>query len=141
MPAQDSRYRLNEPAVVADIIDGEAVIMNLERGNYYSLDRSGAAVWRLIVTGFSAAEIAAAAAARYGLSGAELTPDIVRLMAKLAEEQLIVAIGDAAIDRKIAADAFPAAVYAPPALAVYSDMKDLLALDPPLPLSKPNVSA
>jgi hypothetical protein len=131
----DSRFRLNEPAVVADIIDGEAVIMNLERGNYYHLDQNGAGIWRLILDGFTPGEIAAAVAERYGLRAADVSLDMAGLVAKLVEEQLIVFIGQGTADRGIAADAFPLPAYSAPTLAVYSDMKDLLALDPPLPMS------
>jgi hypothetical protein len=129
----DCRYRLNEPAVVADIIDGEVVIMNLERGSYYNLDQNGTSVWRLVVDGFTPAEIAATAAAHYGVPETDVSLDIDRLIAKLVEEQLIVPVREGAADRSITAAAFPLDVYAPSTLAIYSDMKDLLALDPPLP--------
>ena len=132
----DCRFRLNEPAVVADIIDGEAVIMNLERGNYYHLDQNGAGIWRLIIDGFTADEIAAAAAQHYGVRGTDVSLDIAHLVEKLLDEQLIVLVGPDAGDRSIGADVFTLPAYAAPALAVYSDMKDLLALDPPLPMTK-----
>ena len=38
----DVVYRVNSPNVVAEVIDGEAVIVNLRNGMYYSLDGGGA---------------------------------------------------------------------------------------------------
>jgi len=37
----NDHYVVNAPAVVSEIIDGEAVIMNLKSGNYYSSDKCG----------------------------------------------------------------------------------------------------
>jgi hypothetical protein len=140
VPDADRRFRLNEPAVVADIIDGEVVIMNLERGNYYHLDKNGAGIWRLLLDGFTPDEIAAAAAKRYGSHEADISRDIAGLVARLVEEQLIVFVGTGAKDRSIAEDIFSLPAYSAATLAVYSDMKDLLALDPPLPMSNGDLS-
>ena len=42
------RYRINYPQVINETIDGEAIIINLVTGSYYSLDKTGAEVWELI---------------------------------------------------------------------------------------------
>ena len=39
------RYRVNEPGVIHQSIDGETVIINLDSGAYYSLDAVGAVIW------------------------------------------------------------------------------------------------
>jgi hypothetical protein len=44
-------YQINTPAVVSEIIDGEAVIMNLVSGNYYSTDGVGTVLWHGIELG------------------------------------------------------------------------------------------
>ena len=128
------RYRLNEPAVVADIIDGEVVIMNLERGSYYSINQSGASVWRVLISGAPVAKISAAMADHYDVPTAQVELDIGRLVCRLVEEGVIVPIKDDAADQTITPAPFSLASYSPPVMEVYSDMKDLLALDPPLPV-------
>ncbi|HDY70854.1 MAG TPA: PqqD family protein, partial [Nitrospirae bacterium] len=42
------RFRINKPHVINEIIDGEVVILNLDTGNYYSMDKAGADIWGLI---------------------------------------------------------------------------------------------
>ena len=34
-------FRINSPTVVHEIIDGEAVIVNMKNGSYYSVDGVG----------------------------------------------------------------------------------------------------
>lgn len=46
-------YRLNEPDVIEETIDGEAVIVNLATGSYYSADKLGACLWACLSKGFS----------------------------------------------------------------------------------------
>lgn len=44
-------FRMNEPYVIAEEIDGEAIILNFESGTYYSLNESAALIWRAIQAG------------------------------------------------------------------------------------------
>ena len=46
-PEPADRFEVNSPAVVSEVIDGEAVIMNLKSGNYFSIQNSGAVIWDL----------------------------------------------------------------------------------------------
>jgi len=39
------RYRLNAPQVLAETIAGEAMIVNLATGHYFSLQGSGVDIW------------------------------------------------------------------------------------------------
>ena len=38
---------INAPDVVHEVIDGEAIMINMTTGSYYSLDGVGAAVWEI----------------------------------------------------------------------------------------------
>lgn len=40
--------RINTPTVVGQVIDGEAVVINLQNGAYYSLVGSAAAIWEAL---------------------------------------------------------------------------------------------
>jgi len=42
------RFTVNAPAVVSEVIDGEAVILNLRSGHYFSALHTGAVVWEWI---------------------------------------------------------------------------------------------
>src|SRR6187397_1108133 len=47
----DQLLRPNSPSVVSEIIDGEAVIMNLATGHYFSALGTGGELWALIEKG------------------------------------------------------------------------------------------
>jgi hypothetical protein len=71
-PAMSRRYRINEPRIVSQTIEGEAVIINLETGNYYSLDDLGAAIWGLVVEARSLDSTVAEVARLYEGTAAEI---------------------------------------------------------------------
>jgi Coenzyme PQQ synthesis protein D (PqqD) len=123
------RFRANSPYVISETIQGETIIIHLTTGTYYSLQGSGAEVWDAIVGGATAAEIAADLSARYGVVAAEAETTVVSLLDDLQAEDLVAA-GDAAA-RETAPTTEPAAgPFVAPTLAKYTDMQDLVLLDP-----------
>ena len=129
-----SRLRRKDEEVVAKVMDGEAVIINLANGMYYSLDNAGGLVWALIEDGCRMDEIAAEIAARYDVASAQAQDDVLLLASHLLREELV------AIDEREgpALRAAPASEphklpYESLQLHAFSDMEDLLALDPPTP--------
>lgn len=134
MLTPQNRVRRKDEEVVAKIMDGEAVIINLANGMYYSLDNVGGLVWALIEDGCRMDEIAAAINARYEVASARAQEDVLLLASRLLQEGLVAI--DEQEDRPLRSA--PASVahklpYASPLLNAYSDMEDLLALDPPTP--------
>ncbi len=127
-------YRLNEPKVIADLLDDEPVIMNLERGSYYGLDPMASVIWQRLQSGEPIESIADAAASHYGQPHALVAADFDTFLTRLLDEDLLAESGAAheAVGW-IPAASFGAGSYMAPALVVYSDMTQLLALDPPLP--------
>jgi hypothetical protein len=45
---KDVRYVINDSKVLSENLDGETIIINFERGDYYSLNKSGSVLWSLI---------------------------------------------------------------------------------------------
>ncbi|MCW5881059.1 MAG: PqqD family protein [Anaerolineae bacterium] len=123
-----SAYRSNAPNVVSEIIDGEAVIVHLGTGVYYSVDRSGAAIWSLIEQGTPLDAIVVAVAAHYGRPAAEIEPGVQAFAAELLAEGLIVPIDAPPTTAPVSIEASGA--WQPPTLGRYTDMEDLLLLDP-----------
>jgi len=123
----------NEPDIASKIIDGEAILINLQTGAYYSLRDAGALVWHVIGGHCTQREIVDIVGAAYRTAPATLDADVAALLARLRDEHLI-----RASDRHGAAEhvepppASPAA-YQPPVLEKFTDMEELLALDPPTP--------
>jgi hypothetical protein len=130
----DRRWTLNETEVAAKVIDGEAIILNLSTGLYYSLDGIGAKVWEMLVANRSLEQIVDTLAQAYTESAQRIEADVEQLVSDLEGEHLIVtANGAAPMTEASPAPEGEAAGYVSPALVKHTDMADLLALDPPMP--------
>jgi hypothetical protein len=134
--------RQNLEEVAAEILGGEAVIINLATGTYFSLESVGAAIWTLFgAQGGTVAAVASAIAARYDVTDDRAQRDIAHFATELLNERLLVsAAGTDSADAAGAADVAGTAAgdgsrepYQAPRLHKYTDMADMLALDPPLP--------
>lgn len=129
----------NSGEVSGKVLDGEAVIINVSTGKYYSMDGVGALAWEVLEGGPSVSELAQSIAARHEVSAATALADVSRLIEELLQEGLVVVGGEAARPGGSPPAARPPASrarapYAPPVLNTYTDMADLLALDPPMPM-------
>ena len=129
-----ARYQWNAQEVAADVVDGEAVIINLINGTYYSLDQAGTVVWQTLGTPQSLESIAAALVARYDVARDTAHADADAFVGDLVREQLLLASAGEVdtVHPDVRNDAQRLA-YAAPRLEKYTDMADMLALDPPLP--------
>jgi len=118
--------------VIHEIIDGEAIIADLSRGLYYSLDAVGSKVWDALVGGATVSVIIEAFASHFSAGREEVAAGITRLVERLAEEQLIVPAGnEVSVERdlKRLLETYERE-FAPPVLSKYTDMEQLLLLDP-----------
>lgn len=128
------RLRRKDEEVVAKVMDGEAIIINLSNGIYYSLDNVGAAIWDMIEGGWRLDEIVTAIASRYDVAGPRAEHDVLRLVTELlGEDVVVIAEPNGASSHQPAASVAQKLPYASPELHAYRDMEDLLALDPPTP--------
>jgi hypothetical protein len=132
----DSALRVNTAVTAAEVIDGEAVMINLSDGMYYTMDGVGSEVWLLIERACSLPVIARSLAGRYRVEEARVLDDVGRVVDELAAAGLIVREdGESAEPGEL--DWGDPPPYAAPELVAYTDMGDVLALDPPLPLLDP----
>jgi hypothetical protein len=130
----DRLFLVNAPSVVSEIIDGELIVMNLKTGNYYSSDKVGAVAWAWIEAGRTETQMKRLAAARYRASAQQIRDDLRAFFGRLLEEGLvreIAAINDeTSVDGDAPSPSTSEEVFVSPALCVYTDMQDLLFLDP-----------
>lgn len=133
MSGQDQRLEPHGDEVAAKVIDGEAIIIRLTDGVYYSMDKVGGVVWSLIEAKHSLGEISARLASQFDVTAERAFADLQTLAGELVAERLVrVAQGD--VPARPAAPPPPAkSAYVSPKLNIYRDMGDLLALDPPAP--------
>lgn len=123
-----TRYTVRGPHVIHEAIDGEVVIINLESGNYYSLRGSGARVWEGVAAGAAGDAIAADLVTAF--DGLDAPPDLAAFMADLEAEGLAGPAPDDGPAAELPAHAGPRQSFAPPVLERFTDMQDLILLDP-----------
>jgi hypothetical protein len=124
----------NVPAVAAKVMDGEAIIFNLSNGLYYSTEQVGGLIWSLIEEGRNLDQIASAVARAYDVEPGRARADAERLVAELLAEDLVRLSEGAASEPDDGQRSVDGRLtYEPPVLHKFSDMADLLALDPPMP--------
>jgi hypothetical protein len=127
-------FRPREEEVASKVIDGEAIIINLANGVYYSMDKVGALVWDRLQAGYTLDDVVTAVAGAYAVPREQAESNVRELVEELVQENLVIPSEDSG--------AHPAAgtiepqekvPYEIPKLNIYRDMGDLLALDPPVP--------
>ncbi len=135
-----TRLAPNPVEVAAKILDGEAIMINLANGMYYSMDGVGVEAWVMIADGHGLAEVSSRLARRYGVSEERVAADVQRLAEELLEERIVRISDLAPIQTSVDDDGVAGAdtPYDMPRLNKYSDMAELLALDPPM-LGLPDV--
>lgn len=127
-------YRLNSPPVVLETVDEETIIVNLDSGCYYDLNHSGGRILAALASGAEEAEATRMVAADYGIDAEELSGAVGELAAQLLAEGILLsgapASSDGGFPGSAAAAQPPARPFEAPALGRYTDMQELLLLDP-----------
>lgn len=130
-----SRFRLSSPNIVSETFDDEAVIVNLENGNYYSFNSIGAEIWDIIKEGAPVGEPISLLKEKYEENHNNIEDDVHRFLNELKQENLILLLDntDAPQGKDDVPENTPAKEKVPftaPTLQKYTDMQELLLLDP-----------
>jgi hypothetical protein len=132
-----TRFRVNRPQVVHETIDNEVVLIDFDTGNYYSLDRVGADIWGFVESGATLRQIVDGIACRYDGDHGNMEAAVHQLLAELLQENLVVPeeTGEAEDTENHAAQGEAGHQtenpgFEVPFLQKYSDMQELLLLDP-----------
>ena len=133
----NSHFRINTPNITHETIDGETVIINLDSGNYYSIEGVGTDIWSFIERGATVGDIVEMVEHRYEGVRADIEHAVNGLIAELQGEGLIVpdklngSEGSGGVDIKAVTEQVNGkGVFKVPILNKYTDMQDLLLLDP-----------
>jgi len=132
----DAWVRPNEKDVAVKVLDGEAIMINLTNGTYYSLDKVGTAIWELIERGEPLAQVLQVVTRRYEVDSDTAKGDLKRLVGEMLGEGIVVEGEGEASPSTAPPPAEPASErlpYESPELSIYRDMSDLLDLEPPTP--------
>lgn len=130
MTAQDI-YRVNSPRVIFENIDGELIIVHMEKGAYFTTDQVGALLWELIEARATIGEMRAVLKAEYEAGPETIDAAVAAFFERLVGEDLVSVDGPAA-DRTPPrrARVTMRRPFRAPGLQSYRDMQDMLALDP-----------
>ena len=133
----NTSLRINTPKIVHETIDGETVILNLDSGNYYSLDGIGANIWALVEKNVAMNGIIECISNGYDGVREEMEAAINTFIAQLMQEDLIMpdrtnvsGNPDWSNTQLNTAPGENVPGFVAPALNKYTDMQDLLLLDP-----------
>jgi hypothetical protein len=127
------RFRTNSPAVIYETTDDETIVVNLDTGTYYDLNEAGGYILRLLERQLTTGDLVEATVARYGIDAAVAERAVEDLVAQLVEEQLVLAVADGRAipdGEPVLVEAGAVVGFVPPVLNKYTDMQELLLLDP-----------
>lgn len=75
--------------VAAQVADGEAVLLDIESGEYFSLNCVGSRIWELCDGTRSTAEIVSVICAEFDVAEAVATADAHEILGELQNEKLV----------------------------------------------------
>jgi hypothetical protein len=121
-------FRITPGAVVSEIIDGEAVIMQMRTGHYFSTRGTGAVLWDLLQRGLDLDTAAQRLADATGVERDALSDAIHAFTAEASRHQLG-EVTEVGATGSVDLPALPS-TWSVPVLEAFTDMEDLLLLDP-----------
>lgn len=130
-------FGINAPHVVFENYEDEIVLINLDNGNYYSTADEAAAILGLVEKGLTQDEILHEILQKYQGSIENIRSAINQFIERLQQEGLITSTEKTIVDnnRKDNEETqlilnSPKPEFAMPVLNRYTDMQDLILLDP-----------
>lgn len=76
------------PEVLSRVLDGEAVLLQLDTGMYFGMNEVASKVWERIVEGATVREIVAGITAEFEVDEATIERDLGEFVAALVEKRL-----------------------------------------------------
>lgn len=122
---------INSDKVVHETIDNEVIIINLDTGTYYSLVETGLDVWQAIEQGVSRPAMDETLARLYDADPSQVSTALDEFIGQLLSEEIVVTTsGEANGQTSWHSQPARPGPFTPPTLARYTNMSDLLLLDP-----------
>ena len=85
-----THYTKSENAHGTTLDRGEAVLLNLDNGAYYSLNRIGTMMWELLTSDHAPTHVATAIGKRFTVTEEKLRADLFALVTRLCQEGLLI---------------------------------------------------
>lgn len=127
-------FEINRPVVLHETIDGEAIILNMRSGNYFSLDEIGSIIWDSLEDTTSVNHIVSLLKGRYQENGISIENAVHHFFSFLEKEYLVFQTSDKGVPvREINLDHTSnenRKQFTSPKIEKYDDMQELLLMDP-----------
>jgi len=123
-------YTIDTKHVVHETIEGEAILINMTTGSYYSLEGTGAAIWDFLQPGPVAADsLAVFLTAGYETDDVTALAEATRMLSEMAAEGLLLTTEAPEVPRPTRTQT-SRQPFELPTLQKYTDLEALLLLDP-----------
>ena len=129
-------FRIRKPDIIFEFFDNEVVLINLENGNYYSIQGVAAEIWNLVEGSIGVNEIIKYIMSRYQGVQNDVAQAVDLFLAELSQDGLIESFEPKqASENHVGETLLPEhtsnrPAFVPPQLNRYTDMQNLLLLDP-----------
>lgn len=122
-------YTIDPARVVSETLEGETMLINMENGNYYSLNKSASVLWGLIETGHRKSDIQAAFLSRYDGKQDEITTSVNEGLKRFLDDRLVTESGEPSsqVTEDAVAEKIP---FEPLVIECHEDMQEMLLADP-----------
>jgi hypothetical protein len=120
-------YTLNIDKLVFERFEDETVLINLESGNYYGIMQVGKEILDLLELGIDVKMIVSIISKAYKVDEKMVELDVTEFLTTLKEEAIIYEIEAKSVNYPVWQDK---GAYVKPILEKYTDMQDLILLDP-----------
>jgi hypothetical protein len=129
VPVRDlETYRVRDADVSAERLDGDVIVVNLASGAYFSLSGSAADVWTAATSGSPADIWLEALDAEYSCSVPR--GDIADVIDACLTQGLLEVASPTTTEPPSLPRDFPRSAWSRPRMDVFTDLQDLLLLDP-----------
>lgn len=137
------RFKLNAPSVSYKGLSDETVIVNQNTGIYYSLDIVGSFIWNILLQGVSLEEILNQVKQKFEADPRIIEKDIWNFVSQLVDENLIKRLAEVELTFSFFENPQTStqtkSPYIAPCLNKYTEMQELLLLDPLFEEFDPNL--
>src|SRR5262245_6461346 len=113
----------------SEIFAGETVIIHFDRGTYFSLRGCGSGIWSVLQKPTTLDALLEIACEKSGEAPDNLETTLAAFLAQLAEHDLVRESAEKP-SRPIVTEELLVSFAEPPSLEVYSDLAELIAMDP-----------
>jgi hypothetical protein len=123
-------FRIRPSRVSHERLGDEVIIINLEKGAYYSGSGSAADLWTLIAAGASLEQAVNVLSRAYEMTPSTIRPDVERSVAALIAAEIIEPDSAGSAASHLELPAVDGRAWSAPSFDEYTDMWDLIKLDP-----------